>query len=185
MKAKPGQICTHCGQPSCGRYYEGICEACYAYKRRTGVSRPTSTMRRKNKGKLCGRCRQEGARYKGLCKKCYQYKWANGRARPRYRYITEHCLVCGRPKPDTPAQFLRAGRCSTCHAYWQKHRRERSEELIRKVAPLGWCECSKPARRADVLLQTMTGDGYERAEKYNLCNDCYALEFGGEATWNR
>jgi len=174
MNGKPGQVCTHCEKPSCKRYYAGICEACYAYKRKHGVMRPKGGLRRSNKGKLCGRCRQEGARYKGLCKKCYNYRWETGRARPRYRYITEHCLICNRPKPDTPTQFLRAGRCGTCHSYWQRHRVERPKELIEKRAPLGWCDCSKPAVHAGVALPVFTGDGHERMEYYDLCNECYA-----------
>jgi hypothetical protein len=63
-------------------------------------------------------------------------------------------------------------------------------QITRSVKNAGICDCGNPATHFDVALNVLTPDGYQRAEKYDLCEDCWQLEneplqTKGEAVWNR
>jgi hypothetical protein len=88
-----------------------------------------------------------------------------------------HCQNehCGRVEANG---IYRKGLCSTCYQY----QLETGEMRIpkRKYSRVkNKCDCGQPATHFDVELQTLTVDtGAVRPVVYNLCEQCYRLEFG-------
>lgn len=176
-------ICTNCGGDSPRSLQRGMCPGCYRFWYRHGVMKSQETMTRLSPGsnrRLCKNCHEGIAFVKELCRRCYEYQLRTGKRRPKHLW-RDACLNCGKPY-NKPRDLIK-GRCKNCYHHWCKYGRDRDVAIV-------WCDCGQPATHKDVTLSFTLGTGHTTTEKYNLCQDCYDLEFEplqtkGEAVWNR
>lgn len=166
--------CSNCQRSTnTDRLRVGRCMSCYRYWRRHGIDRPREAMIRspKQQPQFCTNCRERFAiKRRSLCSACYQYRKMRGRSRPRYLWA-EHCNVCARPRRDDRRDSFTKGRCPICATYYNRYGKERTPEMVAKVAPLGWCDCGRPASQiASVTI------GQRQDRSLPLCQSCADVE---------
>lgn len=117
-------------------------------------------------------------RHRGLCNSCYHYEWKRGRPRPRYLWA-EECINCKRPRTG-PSSLRSYGRCDTCRRYLQRYGKERAPDIIRRHAPLGWCDCGAPAVEEQQIVTrphlAQRESGRVSRHTLRLCADCASVE---------
>jgi len=167
-------ICSHCRRDTnTDRLRVGRCMSCYRYWRKHGVDRPPEQMIRspKQHPRFCANCAERFAINRtGLCSACYQYRLLRGRNRPRYLWL-ESCRICARPRSDDRRDAFAKGRCPICASYYNRYGKERTPEMVARIAPLGWCDCGQPA--AQILSVTI---GQRQDRNLPLCPTCAGLE---------
>lgn len=172
--------CANCNCEAKKRVH-GLCPACRMFFRRNGRHRTAADMiRRKSMPHpLCSNCHisfVDG--HRTLCSACRQYQRVHGVPRPS-KFFSEACTVCGRPKRDGFANGL----CRICYNYRRKFGRDRSNESIKRLYPLGWCECGRPATE---VMNLRIGKGGARFVESNtafaLCGECKRSELDGRYT---
>lgn len=84
-KSKPG-FCKNCKESA--ELYRGLCATCWAYKSKSGKSRPFRLYRQE-----CSNCAVPFNGYKphkGRCRPCQNYFGEHGKERPDYMWKSEH-----------------------------------------------------------------------------------------------
>lgn len=172
--------CSNCGRQVKDSLFlptMGICAACRKYELRTGRKRPAVDSLHMSGGSsgFCTNCGERHAVAKRLCRACWLYQHTHGKKRPRRLWMERlHCRNCGAPGSEKRHSIIK-GRCNACYRYWRVHGIERLE---RYWTASRWCDCGQPATHFGVRLRTMSIDKETvREECYDLCSDCYQLEF--------
>lgn len=80
------------------------------------------------------------------------------------------CANCGQVKPHSAR-----GLCPACREYQRRNGRPRPAALIRRQAPLGWCECGAVAVTVREIVVPL-GRGHERRYNERLCARCARAE---------
>lgn len=169
--------CDNCNCEAKKRVH-GLCPACRMFFRRNGRHRAIEDMIRKKSVSppLCSNCKisfVDG--HRALCGACRQYQRIHGVPRPG-RFFSEECSVCGRPK----CSGFAGGRCRICYNYRSKFGKDRSSDSIKKLYPLGWCECGSPA--TEIVNLGIGKGGVRFAESiaaFALCGECTKSELNG------
>lgn len=164
--------CINCGRNTTTKRCGGRCEACHRFLQRHG--RDSLPEERRRSTKVLAFCRCGNQIVKGSsteCATCHNYRRRTGRGRPRHLYggrtgNRAPCKICNKPY----AIGFCKGRCPTCNTYLYKNGRDRDERLIRKIAPLGYCECGS---LAVTTLEVAVDTG---STVLQLCKDCYEFE---------
>jgi hypothetical protein len=156
---RPVAPCSHCGQDR-GSRPDGLCNACYLYRWRTGKPRPLSFP------KVCRVCGERPARaHRRKCGRC--------------DHLGQPGQRCANPECRKPLEFVRStnGYCHTCYMYYWRYGRRRPASLAR---PGGhpWCDCGRPATRVKKVLFLRHGQRGRNyvTQKLELCDACWELE---------
>ena len=187
-------VCSKCKREVFARKmrHDGICYYCVQYYRKNG------TYERKHKRRtaamdvrVCQQCKSRPVEgYRGgkyVCKRCYAYYDYNAGQRHRPRHLDANiCVICGAPLNRTyGGNYGGNGRCHTCATYRRNHGKDRTEEMIYRLSPHGFCDCGKPATKpvdlrtgylyvSDKFSKEEFRDGAEWVEW--MCDECAGLE---------
>lgn len=182
---KPSE-CSKCGRKTAHKKmrFDGICHACVYYYGKHGTYERKITRRtRAMELHVCQNCKSQSIKYflggKYVCKRCASYYYHNGRHRPRHMDAT-HCRICGIPLDRTYyGNNGGKGRCHTCASYWRNHGEDRTQAMIKRLAPHGWCECGQPATKQ---VDLRTGGLYVKNTRIGT-NDVVTAEVQEWAEW--
>jgi hypothetical protein len=158
LKEKAGP-CSHCKKAP-GWKPEGLCNACYLYRRRTGRLKLLSWP------KTCTICHKRPAIGKsGKCKTCHSF------GKPGQRCRNTNC--------QRPLEFIQTsnGYCCACTMYYRRNGKPRPAALAQPASGR-FCDCGQPATRTKqvrFLRHGQKGRQYT-TDNLNLCNSCWELE---------